>query len=171
MTDIKDPEFIDLIRERLRYEPNTGELIWISRPKNSPQLVGQVAGTTQHANRGYRSLSIKRKRLYAHQVAYLLYYGYWALANLDHKNGDTADNRIDNLRPATIKQNAANSKKGKRGRYLKGVIYESRAGKFIARIRVDGANMHLGTYATEEEAHAAYVNAAKRYFGEFARAA
>jgi hypothetical protein len=43
-------------------------------------------------------------------------------------------------------------------------------GKFAARIRVDGVERHLGTFATAEEASAAYAAAAREAWGEFARA-
>lgn len=89
---------------------------------------------------------------------------------VDHINGDTLDNRRCNLRLATPAQNGRN-----RGKYpnntsgFKGAFYHY--GRWQAGIRVDGKLMYLGTYNTPEEAHAAYCEAAKKYHGEFWRAA
>jgi hypothetical protein len=44
-------------------------------------------------------------------------------------------------------------------------------GRYQARIRVDKKIIWLGTFDTPEEAHSAYVQAAKQHFGEFARTA
>lgn len=91
--------------------------------------------------------------------------------HVDHANRDTTDNRRANLRCCTSAQNAWNraAEKGK-AIPLKGV---RKAGKsrFQSMITVNKKKHHLGTFATAEEAHAAYVAAAVRLHGEFARAA
>ena len=43
-------------------------------------------------------------------------------------------------------------------------------GRWRAEIYKDGRAHRLGTFATPEGAHAAYVAAARKLFGEFARA-
>jgi hypothetical protein len=52
---------------------------------------------------------------------------------------------------------------------FKGITWDKRASKWIAQIKVEGKHLHLGTFETEELAHAAYCEAATRHFGEFAR--
>ena len=89
---------------------------------------------------------------------------------VDHINGDTADNRISNLRAATHQQNIANGKhrvNNTSGR--KGVIPTN--GRWRARIMVNSKTIHLGMFDSVDDAHLAYMNAARVHFGEFARSA
>lgn len=96
---------------------------------------------------------------------------------IDHRNGDTLDNRRSNLRIATRTQNARNSRKpnvAARSRF-KGVSFRKAGGPdrrrcavWAAAIRRDGRNVHLGFFAIEEDAARAYDEAARRLHGEFA---
>jgi hypothetical protein len=70
---------------------------------------------------------------------------------VDHINGNRLDNRRENLRVVTAKQNALN-------RLVKGWTYVKRLKKpFVAMVKVaKGVSLHLGCFATKEEAIAAY---------------
>ena len=90
---------------------------------------------------------------------------------VDHKNGDSLDNRRSNLRPASHAQNMQNvgiTKANTSG--YKGVNWNSDASKWHARIRVNGKRLHLGLFDAAEDAHAAYVAAAEMHHGEFVNA-
>lgn len=89
-----------------------------------------------------------------------------AAPEIDHRNNDGLDNRRENLRPATRSQNAANIRPMK-GRRYKGVTYQPRltTRPWQARAGVQ----HLGYFATEEEAAAAYDKYVKEHRGEFSR--
>ena len=56
---------------------------------------------------------------------------------------------MSNLRIVTNQQNAFNRLN------IKG--YKSHKGRFIARIKLNGKHIYLGTFDTEEEAHQAYL--------------
>lgn len=88
----------------------------------------------------------------------------------DHANHDGLDNTRENLRPADSQQNGANRRasRGPKTSQYKGVSWSSRYRKWHAQIRVDGHTRHLGYFAVEEEAAAAYNTSATEAFGKFA---
>ena len=88
---------------------------------------------------------------------------------VDHINGNRLDNRRENLRIATNRQNAMNSKMHSNNKIgVKGVSLHRASGLFHARIRQDGIRKSLGYFKTAEEAGLAYDKAATMLFGEFA---
>lgn len=89
----------------------------------------------------------------------------------DHINSDPLDNRRANLRAATAADNARNRRPNQRKSDLPKGVHRNQSGHFQAQIKVKGEKRYLGTFATSAEAHAAYVEAARRFHGEFARAA
>lgn len=163
------------LREAMSYNPKTGTFFWRYRPgwKWNTRLVGKRAGYDNKkgiAHRHpYRLIWFKGTNRKEHQLAWLWMTGQWPSKNIDHKDGNGLNNKWSNLRLATVAQNTANSKMYSTNTVgFKGVQRNKR--RFQARIIVDGKFHHLGMFATAEEAHDAYVKAAKKHFGEFARA-
>ena len=154
------------LREQLDYDPETG--VFTRRVTMSNRIkIGDVAGSL--SDEGYLRFRVGNKIYSAHRLAWLYVYGVWPMKDIDHVNGARNDNRIANLREATRAENVQNAKKrsGARCR-LKGV--HMRKHRFCAQIKVNKKSVFLGIYDTEEEAHAAYVAAAEKEFGAFARA-
>lgn len=88
---------------------------------------------------------------------------------IDHINGNTLDNRRDNLRICSNTQNQRNQQLSKRNTVgYKGVSWHQRHKKWIARIRVNNRLIHLGYYTDLIEGAKAYDVAAIKYYGEFA---
>jgi len=90
--------------------------------------------------------------------------------HVDHIDGNPLNNSRSNLRIVTNTQNAWNqhaSKSNTSG--YKGVCWHKRQQKWVAQICVNRRVIHLGTFETPEQGHKAYCEAAKQYFGEYAR--
>lgn len=123
-------------------------------------------------NKGYvtRYNRIEKKR-YNHVYIHRQILGILDKPELegDHENNNKLDNRETNLRVCTRKQNCRNVSKMKSRKTLskyKGVY--PRGENWIARIKTNKKNIHLGTYKTEYSAAKAYDKKAKELFGEFA---
>lgn len=90
----------------------------------------------------------------------------------DHINGDGLDNRKSNLRTATHAQNGRNQKTNKNNKLgVKGVSRRTKArggNAYVAQIVLNYRKIYLGVFATIGEAAQAYIDAAKKYHGEFA---
>ena len=88
--------------------------------------------------------------------------------HVDHADGNGLNNRRYNIRACTYAENQANKDAERRNKLgLKGVTQDGN--RFTARVYPNGKEIHLGTFATKEEASAAYIGAAKVLWGKFAR--
>ena len=153
------------LRELLRYNKKTGEFRWRKRNGNSPHL-----GPSIRQQDG-RYIKIDGRMYSEHQLAWFYMRGRWGKPTIDHRDGDGTNNRWNNLRRATASQNNANRRRPRHNTSgYKGVYLSRRSGQWCAQIGRNGRTIHLGTFATPQEAHAAYLKAARKLFGEFARA-
>ncbi len=92
---------------------------------------------------------------------------------VDHIDGDGLHDWEKNLRLVIRRENACNRKaQANNGCKLKGVSVARQvvgSGRYRAKIALGGKQHHLGYFDTAEEASAAYVDAAKRLHGEYAK--
>jgi hypothetical protein len=159
------------IRNNLRYDPQTGLLWWtcVGKKRNFEKPAGNKHKTQGHIQ---VRLCIKGvcKVFKAHRICWFIYYGDWPIKDLDHKNNDRSDNRLENLRLATVSENMMNKSKskGKTSRY-KGVSRRSRDARWKAAATLNYKQVHLGYFDTEEEAALAYDRCAKQLFGNYAK--
>jgi len=153
----------------LIYNPETGEFFWKKTNSNRCKA-GSKAGTL--GLDGYSVVTIKRKRLRAHRLAWLFHTGSWPEKHIDHINGIKTDNRISNLRQVTGTENQGNRRKassylgGKTASIHKGV-YKAKNGKWRSYIRYKTENIYVGTFITEMEAKKAYDLKAIELFGDY----
>lgn len=156
----------DDVRWRLNYNPVTGILTW-KVPSSNRAKVGAPAGYLNKL--GYIRVRIGDCLYMASRLAWLHHYGEWPSETIDHINGNTADNSIANLREVNDSQNQANQKRSRSNvTGYKGVGRKS-CGKYAAVITVNRKAIYLGRFSTPELAYAAYCEAARKYFGEYAR--
>lgn len=157
----------DVVRRLLAYDPSIGIFTWkIGRPKC---VVGAIAGGLDPD--GYWRIGLLGRQWRAHNLAWLYVHGRWPDGEVDHRNLMRSDNRLDNLREGTRRENIANSDlRSTNTSGFKGVYFHRQAGKWCARIRSKEDGMRsLGLYETAEEAGAVYKQAAQKMYGEFAR--
>lgn len=152
----------DYVRSVMSYDPETGVFTRVERTSNFIRA-GEAAGGPH--NQGYVRISVGGNRYLAHRLAWLYMTGEWPKEEIDHINGDRSDNRWANLRRANSMQNNRN-----RHDYhsRKGTCFHKPNGKWNARLKVKGKYRSLGYFKTCEEAHEAYVRAARAVYGEFA---
>jgi hypothetical protein len=142
-----------------RVEYRDGELYWIKPHLFAGKIVGNFK-TPGEARRITNGPSV-------HRLIYYIHHG-WVPRIIDHKDGNTRNNRIENLRAATEEQNQANSKRAKNNTSgFKGVSYHKPTGKWTSSIRLHNKAKYLGKFDTAEEAHAAYCAAGERLRGEY----
>ena len=175
------PEFL---HECLVYDEDTGLLTWKERPRHHfgsdrdwrwwNKRFADTPAFRRFDRDGYLCGCIKNTPYRAHRVIWTMFTGKWPAELMDHKDGNRANNRMDNLREATNTENQRNrrlcgNEAGFKGVYLNNPDY--RNSTYRAMIMVKAKHVYLGTFDTAEQAHAAYCAAAEKYFGEFARAA
>jgi hypothetical protein len=148
------------LRELLHYDPNTGVFTW-AQQLSPIRPVGSVAGSTSSFS--YIEICIHGRRYYAHRLAFLWVLSEWPQHQVDHIDGDRANNKWNNLRDITNAENKQNRRSATKGSFT-GLLGVSRCrDKFKAEINVPMVGRkHIGVFSTPEEAHAAYVEAKRR---------
>lgn len=153
--------------ERVLYDPATG--IFTRKIETCSRVkVGQRADIP--CGKGRRIVVFGNMKYYAHRLAWFYVHGKWPIDQIDHRDLDPCNNKIENLRESTQGQNMANvsrvNKTGRRGIYLQ---TQCPTPRWIARIRFNGRGIYIGCYDCPEKAHNAYLEASRKYYGEFAR--
>lgn len=163
-----------ILKSLLHYDPGTGIFTWKPRADArktwNTRYANKVAGFDWTVSPGtiYRSIRIFDWPFLAHRLAVLYMTGSWPPIDTDHRDRNGLNNRWENLRIADKRQNGANrgvSKRNKLG--FKGVTVDN-DGRYRATLGYKGKQIWLGRYDTPEQAHEAYMRAARKYFGEFA---
>lgn len=141
------------------YDPVTGWITWaVDRPKARK---GSRAGTVRPD--GYRQVVINGTAYYEHILGFALHHGRWPKGEIDHKDKSRDNNRADNLREATKKQNGHNRDVRRDSRTgVKGVTWSKHKGKWLAYA-------FLGTFDNLDDARKAREEFEEYYHGEFRR--
>ena len=164
----------EMLRKLISYDPETGVLTWRERGREffkrdqdwrrwNNKYSLKPAGALS-ASSGYLNVKILDKPYSCHRVAYAIYHGAWPRHQVDHIDGDRANNRIANLRDVTHAENHRNQKvRSDNSSGVMGVYFHKKAGKWCARVKVHGQNIHIGLFEGLEEAIAARKAADIKY--------
>mgnify|MGYP002651704796 CR=1 FL=1 len=156
------------LQELLAYDPATGFLYWKVReprhfndsPRRPREVMCRMWNTAWAGKRalstvgqlGYPYGTIFGKTYYAHRVIWCIVHGHWP-DEIDHRNGDRTDNRLENLFDVPHRQNMKNSaKRSHNTSGVNGVWWDKRRKKWISEIMIDGRKVHLGQFDDISEA-------------------
>lgn len=168
----------EVLRQLLRYEPETGNFYWMQRDAS---LFPANVRTSEHdaaiwnnrysgrqtflsvLRNGYLAGQVFKQKLLAHRVAWAVHYGAWPVGPIDHINRVRNDNRIANLRVVSAAENSANrsSPIGKVDAEVG--VFSAANGRFKAAISTGGKSRYLGTFANKHDARSAYLAAQAEY--------
>jgi hypothetical protein len=153
----------EIIEERFEYNEG-GYLTWKYSPRYGIKP-GDRAGFTD--SNGYRMIRINRKSYKEHRLIWVLLNG--SLENyIDHIDGNTENNKIENLRECSHSENHANvSRRSTNTSGFKGVFKISN--RWIAKIMHSGKTHYLGIFKSPEDAASEYDRAAVNFFGRYAK--
>jgi len=160
---MNDKKLYSIIKDRFDYRD--GELFY-KYDVGKRMKAGEKAG--HYTTNKYSYITIDQKRYLIHRLIYLWHHKYLP-DTLDHINNERQDNRIENLRPATVSQNAQNrciSVRNTTG--VKGVYFHKRSGQYVARIRSQQKNVFYKYCETIEEAEKCLQVARENIHGKYA---
>lgn len=166
------------VQELFDYDPEAGVLYWRERPLRpecpaidkawNTRFVGKVAGRPD--KNGHLYANITYKNYAVHRLVWLHVHGRWPDRDIDHANGNPADNRISNLRQCTHAQNMRNSRvRRDNAAGVTGVYWAKNERKWRAYINVNGKMKMLGAFGDKNDAIECRRRAAIAAFGEFAK--
>lgn len=159
----------EVLRQLLRYEPDTGKLFWKERGPEwfvsikshrawNARFSGKEALTAK--SKRYKNGFILWKKHLAHRVAFAIFYGRWPYGQVDHIDGNGENNRIQNLRDVDSLENNRNMRRAKNNKSgITGVHWCATYGSWVAQIQIKGRGINLGSFKSLEEAAQARKNA------------
>ena len=162
---MNDLELYSELTERFAYCNITG--VFFYKKHRIKNKIGTKVVTKGH--HGYIVLSYKKKKIYAHRLAFWILHQYLPPV-IDHINGVKSDNRPCNLVDSTQTANCHNKpkKKGCSSNFI-GVAWHRQRKKWRAEIKFNTKSYFLGLFDNEAQAAEAYNKKALEFYGLQAR--
>ena len=174
----KDLPSTELLRQLLRYEPDTGKLYWRTR---TPDMFNEGKRSFEHScnqwnsrfarkeaftadnGQGYKQGCLFGKPYKAHRIIWAIVHGEW-VDEVDHVNGVRSDNRITNLRDGSNGENRKNLRLPLANTSgVMGVSWVKNIKKWQAYINADNQRIGLGYFENFDEAVYARKSAEVKY--------
>lgn len=156
----------DRLRELLDYEPATG--IFTNKFSRGRARSGAEAGCLNAL--GYVRICVDGVDYTGHRLAWLFHYGEMPKDQIDHINGNRADNRMANLRLANNAENNMNRPlQSNNTSGYKGVSRHKKSGMWFAYAGVNGKRHSAGYHKNPEDAFIAASTLRDRLHGAFAK--
>lgn len=150
---------VDRLRHLLDYDDQAGVLTF--RVARGGRKKGALAGTINSS--GYRQLRIDGRLYLYHRVIFAYCTGRWPHDEVDHVDGVILNNRFSNLREVDRSGNQQNIGGARRTNLLGVLGVRKQANRYVARIRIGGKPVHLGSFLTLDLAQQAYLAAKKQH--------
>ena len=145
------------LKDLITYNPETGIATWKTPTSNRVRKDRPASYT----NQGYVFLRINNKLYGVHRLAFLYMSGVIP-AEVDHIDGNRANNAWNNLRSVTRAENNRNRRRQYNNTSgTTGVIWDRNRNKWRASIKLNGKTKYLGRFSTKEAAAAARQRAQK----------
>lgn len=154
----------EILKEFFEYSFIEGALYWKKRPSPKAKL-WLPAGSKD--SEGYVSITFRGKAYRRHRLIWAYFYEDPADFEIDHINRVKGDDRIENLRTATRRQNSCNIIYSTNKSGAHGVCWHKRDKKWRASIRKNGVNLHLGYFDSLKKAEQVYLEASKKIHSDF----
>jgi hypothetical protein len=114
--------------------------------------------TCKEVVKSYRQVRLFGKPYREHVLIWVWNYGYWP-DYIDHIDHDILNNKIENLRSVTHKQNIRHGS----GRQA-GIYFNKSSGKYQVGIYIDNRKKHIGSFNSYDEALEARLKAEKDFW-------
>ncbi|WAL81350.1 HNH endonuclease signature motif containing protein [Pandoraea sp. XJJ-1] len=137
------------LRTLIDYDPSTGVVRW--KPRQNLRRwnalhSGKIAGSLNRSD-GYMQICINKKNLRLHRVIWILVNGDAPFEHIDHINGNPTDNRLENLRAVTSRENMKNKPRSTNNTSGHiGVTWNRSVNKWQAQIGYSRRSFHLGLF-------------------------
>jgi hypothetical protein len=163
----------ELLRSLVQYDGVTGSMIWQERPchlfTNQAQMKrwnrNYAGKNAAHVHPdGYAHTKIGNYYYGTHRLVWLYTHGLFPDGEIDHINGDRADNRIDNLRDVSKSTNHRNKQRPFHNKTGVIGVKLTKRGVYMAEIFDGERKVFLGSFKDLRDAQIARL-AAERVLG------
>ena len=148
------------------FEYRDGGIYW-RKSGSTLAPAGSKAGCVN--GRGYLVVGLNYKKYLVHRLVWVMH-GNDPVAVIDHINGDTTDNRIENLRASTHTENMCNARRSKRNTSgVKGVSLDKRTNKWVGSVWLERRIYTTQLFEQKDQCAEAVKTLRSELHGEFAR--